>query len=79
MCAREREKERELGCEGGRVRVRERERESSLKKENLAELIAKYNICLKALLQQGILEPAIYGDLDYKFKRIVGKPNFSDH
>ena len=77
--ARERERER-VGCEGGRVRVRERERDSSLKKENLAaELIVKYNICLKTLLQQGILEPAFYGDLDDKFKRIVGKPNFSDH
>ena len=32
----------------------------------------------KALLQQGILEPIFYGDLVYKFKRIVGKPNFSD-
>ena len=41
-------------------------------------LIVKYNIELKALLQQGISEPIFYGDLDYKFKRIVGKPNFSD-
>ena len=30
------------------------------------------------LLQQGISEPIFYGDLVYKFKRIVGKPNFSD-
>ena len=29
-------------------------------------------------LQQGISEPIFYGDLVYKFKRIVGKPNFSD-
>ena len=42
------------------------------------ELIVKYNIGLKTLLQQGISEPIIYGDLVYKFKRIVGKPNFSD-
>ena len=27
---------------------------------------------------QGISEPIFYGDLVYKFKRIVGKPNFSD-
>ena len=29
-------------------------------------------------MQQGISEPIFYGDLVYKFKRIVGKPNFSD-
>ena len=33
---------------------------------------------LKTLLQGGISEPIFYGDLVYKFKRIVGKPNFSD-
>ena len=33
---------------------------------------------VKTLLQQGISEPIFYGDLVYKFKRIVGKPNFSD-
>ena len=37
-----------------------------------SELIVKYNIGLKTLLQQGILEPIFYGDLVYKFKRIVG-------
>ena len=42
------------------------------------ELIVKYNIGLKTLLQQGISEPIFYGDLVYKFKLIVGKPNFSD-
>ena len=42
------------------------------------ELIVKYNIGLKTLLQQGISEPIFYGDLVYKFKRIVGKPYFSD-
>ena len=41
-------------------------------------LIVKYNIGLKTFLQQGISEPIFYGDLVYKFKRIVGKPNFSD-
>ena len=35
-------------------------------------------IFLKTVLQQGISEPIFYGDLIYKFKRIVGKPNFSD-
>ena len=43
-----------------------------------SELIVKYNVGLKALLQQGISEPIFYGDLVYKFKRIVGKPSFSD-
>ena len=43
-----------------------------------SELIVKYNIGIKTLLQQGISEPIFYGDLVYKFKRIVGKPNFSD-
>ena len=43
-----------------------------------SELIVKYNIGLKTLLQQGISEPIFYGDLVYKFKRIVGKPSFSD-
>ena len=43
-----------------------------------AILIVKYNFGLKTLLQQGISEPIFYGDLVYKFKRIVEKPNFSD-
>ena len=43
-----------------------------------SELIVKYNDRLKSLLQQGISEPIFYGDLVYKFKRIVRKPNFRD-
>ena len=43
-----------------------------------SELIVKYNIGLKTLLQQGISKPIFYGDLVYKFKGIVGKSNFSD-
>ena len=38
-----------------------------------SELIVK-----KTLLQKGIAEPALYGDLVYKFKIIVGNSNFSD-
>ena len=38
----------------------------------------KYNIGLKTFLHQGISEPIFCGDLVYKFKRIVGKPNFND-
>ena len=37
-----------------------------------SELIVKYNIGLKTLLQQGISEPIFYGDLVYKLKQIVG-------
>ena len=33
---------------------------------------------MPGLLQQGISEPILYGDLVYKFKRIVGKHFFSD-
>ena len=29
-------------------------------------------------MQQGISEPIFFGNLVYKFKRIVGKSNFSD-
>ena len=43
-----------------------------------SEMIVKYNICLKTILQQGISEPVFYGDLVYKFKRIVGKPSLCD-
>ena len=39
-----------------------------------SELMVKYSIGLKTLLQHGISEPIFYGDLVYKFKRIVGKP-----
>ena len=42
------------------------------------ELIEKYSVSLKKLIQQGISEPEFYGDLVYKFKKIVGKPNFSE-
>ena len=38
----------------------------------------QYSNGLKTLLQQGIVELMFYGDLVYKFKKIVGKPNFSD-
>ena len=41
------------------------------------ELISKYG--LKTFLLQGLSEPKFYGDLVYKFRKIVGKPEFSDH
>ena len=46
----------------------------------LNQLIVKYNIGFKKTLrlQHGISEPVFYGDLVYKFKIIVEKPNSSD-
>ena len=40
--------------------------------------VEKYNVSLKTLLQQGILEPEFYGALVYRFRKIVGKSNFSE-
>ena len=42
------------------------------------DLLEKYSVSLKTLLQQGISEPEFYGDLVYRFRRIVGKSNFSE-
>ena len=42
------------------------------------ELIKKYHVSLKKLMQQGICNPEFYGDLVYKFKKIIGNPNFSN-
>ena len=41
------------------------------------ELIEKYHVSLKKLLQQGISNPEFCRDLVY-FKKIIGNPNFSD-
>ena len=37
-----------------------------------------YDLLAKTLLQQDMSKPVFYGDLNNKFKRTVGKPNFSD-
>ena len=42
------------------------------------ELIEKYHVSLKKLMQQGICNSEFYGDLVYKFKKIIENPNFSD-
>ena len=42
------------------------------------ELVSKFSVGLKTLLHQGLSEPEFYGDLVYKFKRIVGRADFSD-
>ena len=41
-------------------------------------LLEKFCVSLKTLLQQGISEPDFYGDLVYRFRKIVGKSNFSE-
>ena len=41
-------------------------------------LLEKYSVSLKTLLQRGISEPEFYDDLVYRFRKIVGKSNFSE-
>ena len=45
---------------------------------DMCALLEKYSVSLKTLLQQGISEPEFYGDLVYRFRKIVGKSNFSE-
>ena len=42
------------------------------------EFVSKFNVGLKTLLHQGLSEPEFYGDLVYKFKKIIGRADFSD-
>ena len=39
-------------------------------------ILSKYNVGLKTLLLLGVAEPEFYGDLVYKFRKIIGKMNF---
>ena len=41
------------------------------------DLISKFQVGLKSLLRQGLLEPGLYGDLVYKLNKIVGSNNRS--
>ena len=41
-------------------------------------LVSGFSVGFKTLLHQGLSEPEFYGDLVYKFKRIVGRADFSD-
>ena len=41
------------------------------------ELISNYNVGLKTLLSEGLSEPEFYGDLVYKFKKLIGSNDFS--
>ena len=43
------------------------------------DIVSKYNVGLKTLLLQGLSEPEFYGDLVYKFKKIIGKNEFPYH
>ena len=43
------------------------------------DIVSEYNIGLKTLLLQGLSEPEFYGDLVYKFRKYIGKNNFSYH
>ena len=51
---------------------------SPVKFRRHSALVEKYNVSLKTLLQQGISEPEFYGDLVYRFRKIVRKSNFSE-
>ena len=37
-----------------------------------------FKVGLKSLLQEGLSEPAFYGDLVYKLRKIVSRADFSD-
>ena len=41
-------------------------------------MISKFNVGLKSFLHQGLSEPEFYGDFVYKFKKIMGRTDFSD-
>ena len=42
------------------------------------DLVSKFNTGLKSLLKQVLSEPEVYGDLVYKFRKIVGWNDFFD-
>ena len=41
------------------------------------ELISKFNVGLNALLRESLSEPEVYGDLVYKFKKLIERNDFS--
>ena len=41
------------------------------------KLISKFNVGLKTLLREGLSEPECYGDLVYKFKKLIGRNDLS--
>ena len=42
------------------------------------KLVSKFNVGLKTFLRHSLSVPEIYGDLVYKYKKIVGRTDFSD-
>ena len=42
------------------------------------ELVSKFKVGFKSLLQQGLSEPEFYGDLVYKLRKNVSRADFSD-
>ena len=43
------------------------------------DLVSNFNTGLKYLLKQGLSKYEFYGNLVYKFKKMVGRTDFSDH
>ena len=43
------------------------------------ESISKFNVGLQTHVREGLSDPEFYGDLVYKFKKCIGKNNFSFH
>ena len=43
------------------------------------DIVSKYKVGLKTLLLQGLSEPEFFGDLVYKFRKIIGKNDFPYH
>ena len=43
------------------------------------DIVSKYYVGLKTLLPEGLSESAFYGDLVYKFRKIIAKNNFLFH
>ena len=41
------------------------------------ELISKFNVGIKTLLREGLSEQEFYDDLVYKFKKLIGRNDFS--
>ena len=41
--------------------------------------MSKYNVELKTLLLEGLSEPEFYGDLVFKFRKIIGNNDFPYH
>ena len=43
------------------------------------DIVFKYNVGLKTLLLQDLSEPEFYGDLMYKFRKVIGEIDFPYH